>query len=155
MAKKLPVGFREYKGGYQYRFVVEGKRYSVYGSTVKECRAKELQKREEISEKIYRKGKGLKVEEYLDRWIESRELIIKSATMRTYKKLIKRISNTPIDEAGTSFGSLKLVELEAQNVRDLQKAFLQEQEYTDSEGKIVKMRKLTTRTGAHHNMESL
>lgn len=146
MAKKLPVGFREYKGGYQYRFVVEGKRYSVYGSTVKECRAKELQKREEINEKIYRKGKGLKVEEYLDRWIESRELIIKSATMRTYKKLIRRISNTPIDEAGTSFGSLKLVELEAQNVRDLQKAFLQEQEYTDSEGKIVKMRKLTTRT---------
>ena len=146
MAKKLPVGFREYKGGYQYRFVVEGKRYSVYGATVKECRAKELQKREEISEKIYRKGKGLKVEEYLDRWIESRELIIKSATMRTYKKLIRRISNTPIDEAGTSFGSLKLVELEAQNVRDLQKAFLQEQEYTDSEGKIVKMRKLTTRT---------
>ena len=128
MAKKLPVGFREYKGGYQYRFVVEGKRYSVYGSTVKECRAKELQKREEISEKIYRKGKGLKVDEYLDRWIESRELIIKSATMRTYKKLIRRISNTPIDEAGTRFGSLKLVELEAQNVRDLQKAFLQKQE---------------------------
>ena len=43
--KKLPMGFREYKGGLQYRFVVEGKRYSVYGSTIKECRAKELQKR--------------------------------------------------------------------------------------------------------------
>ena len=146
MAKKLPVGFREYKGGYQYRFVVEGKRYSVYGATVKECRAKELQKREEISEKIYHKGKGLQVEEYLERWIESRELVIKSASMRTYKKLIKRISNTPIDEAGTRFGSLKLVELETQNVRDLQKAFLQKQEYKDSEGKTVKMRKLTTRT---------
>ena len=56
MAKKLPVGFREYKGGYQYRFVVEGKRYSVYGATVKECRAKELQKREE--KKRQENGRG-------------------------------------------------------------------------------------------------
>lgn len=145
--KKLPVGFKQRPNGtFEYRFSVEGKRYSVYGASIKECRVKELEKREEVKEKIYRKGKGLRVEEYLDRWIESRELVIKSATMRTYKKLIRRISNTPIDEAGTRFGSLKLVELEAQNVRDLQKAFLQKQEYKDSEGKTVKMRKLTTRT---------
>ena len=147
MARKLPVGFKQRPNGtFEYRFSVEGKRYSVYGASIRECRVKELEKREEVREKIYRKGKGLKVEEYLDRWIESRELVIKSATMRTYKKLIRRISNTPIDEAGTRFGSLKLVELEAQNVRDLQKAFLQKQEYKDSEGKTVKMRKLTTRT---------
>ena len=127
--KKLPVGFSERPNGtYMCRFSIEGKRYSVYGATIKECRVKELEKREEIKEKIYRKGKGLKVEEYLDRWIQSRELVIKSATMRTYKKLIRRISNTPIDAAGTKFGSLKLIEVETQNVRDLQKAFLQKQE---------------------------
>lgn len=147
MPRKLPVGFKQRPNGtFEYRFSAEGKRYSVYGASIRECRVKELEKREEVKEKIYRKGKGLRVEEYLDRWIESRELVIKSATMRTYKKLIRRISNTPIDEAGTRFGSLKLVELEAQNVRDLQKAFLQKQEYKDSEGKTVKMRKLTTRT---------
>ena len=144
--KKLPMGFREHKDGLQYRFVVDGKRYSVYGKTTKECREKEQKKREEIKEKIYRNGKGLKVEEYLDRWIESRELVIKSATMRTYKKLIRRISNTPIDAAGTRFGALKLVELETQNVRDLQKAFLKKQVYKDSKGKNVTLRKLTTRT---------
>ena len=108
--KKLPVGFMERENGtYQYRFRIDGKRYAVYGSTIKECRDKELQKRKEVEEKVYRKGKGLKVEEYLDRWIESRELIIKSATMRTYKKLLRRICRTEIDAAGTTFGSLKLI----------------------------------------------
>lgn len=121
--KKLPVGFKERpNGSLEYRFSIEGKRYSVYGSTIKECREKELKKRKEIEEKVYRKGKGLKVEEYLERWIESRELVIKSATMRTYKKLLRRICRTQIDAAGTAFGSLRLIEVEAQNVRDLQKA---------------------------------
>ena len=125
--KKLPVGFMERENGtYQYRFRVDGKRYAVYGSTIKECRVKELEKREEIREKIYQKGKGLKVEGYLDRWIESRELVVKSATIRTYKKLLRRISNTKIDAAGTTFGSLKLCEVESQNVRDLQKALRSE-----------------------------
>ena len=125
--KKLPVGFMERANGtYQYRFRVDGKRYAVYGSTIKECRVKELEKREEIREKIYQKGKGLKVEGYLDRWIESRELVVKSATIRTYKKLLRRISNTKIDAAGTTFGSLKLCEVESQNVRDLQKALRSE-----------------------------
>ena len=145
--KKLPVGFKERaNGSIEYRFSIEGKRYSVYGQTVKECRVKELEKREQIKEKIYQKGKGLKVEDFLERWIESRELVIKSATMRTYKKLIRRISNTPIDAAGTRFGALKLSELETQNIRDLQKAFLEKQEYKDSKGKKVTLRKLTTRT---------
>lgn len=121
--KKLPVGFTERENGtLQYRFSVEGKRYSVYGSTIKECRVKELEKREQIKEKVYQKSKGLKVEDYLSRWIDSRELVVKSSTLRTYKKLLRRISNTPIDTAGTKFGSLKLVNIEAQNVRDLQRA---------------------------------
>ena len=125
--KKLPVGFTQRANGtFEYRFSIDGKRYSVYGSTIKECRVKELEKREQIKEKIYRKGKGLKVDEYLDRWIESRELVIKSSTMRTYKKLLRRISRTEIDAAGTKFGSLKLCEVEAQNVRDLQRALVTE-----------------------------
>lgn len=127
MAKKLPVGFKERSNGsLEYRFSIDGKRYSVYGATVKECREKELQKRSEIKEKIYHKSKGLKVEEYLERWIDSRELVIKSATIRTYKKLLRRISRTEIDAAGTTFGKLKLCEVEPQNVRDLQKALRSE-----------------------------
>ena len=46
--KKLPVGFTERDNGtFQYRFTVEGKRYAVYGATIKECRVKEFEKRED------------------------------------------------------------------------------------------------------------
>ena len=145
--KRLPVGFYERpNGSLMYQFTVEKKRYTVYGATIKECREKELVKREEISEKLYKKSKGLTVAEYLDRWIESRELVIKSATIRTYKKLLNRIKRTEIDEAGTKFGDLKLLELEAQNCRDLQKALRADQKALNKEGKEVIQKGLTTRT---------
>ena len=145
--KKLPVGFtKRSNGSFEYRFTIEGKRYSVYGATQKICKEKELQKREEIKEKIYKNSKGLKVSDYLDRWIDTRELVVKSATMRTYKKLIRRICKTEIDAAGTKFGSLKLCDLEAQNVRDLQKALRSERKTTNKKGNVVTEKALTTRT---------
>lgn len=127
--KQLPVGFTRTgrdNGTLQYRFSIDGKRYAVYGTSIKECREKELAKRDEIAKKIYKKGKGLTVNDYLDRWIDSREMVIKSATIRTYKKLLNRMKRTPIDKAGTKFGELRLVEVEAQNCRDLQKALRKE-----------------------------
>lgn len=145
--KKLPIGFSQRpNGSLVYQFSISGKRYSVYGKTIKECREKELEKRKQIEEKIYRSGKGLKVEEYLDRWIQSREPIVTSATIRTYKKLLRRICNTPIDAAGTRFGSLRLVEVEAQNVRDLQTALRKELRIKDENGKEKILKEMTTRT---------
>lgn len=38
------------KRTYEKRFTVEGKRYSVYGNTVKECMEKEVAKRKSIEE---------------------------------------------------------------------------------------------------------
>lgn len=49
MMARIPSGFTKREKDFQYRFTVEGKRYSVYGQTIKECREKELQKREEPS----------------------------------------------------------------------------------------------------------
>lgn len=145
--KSLPVGFRETANGLlQYRFSVDGKRYSVYGANVKECRVKELEKREEIKQRIYQSGKGLKMDDYLDRWIENREQSVKSATIRTYKKLIRRICVTPIDEAGTRFGYLKLSEVESQNIRDLQKALRKKLKTKDENGKSITRRSMSTRT---------
>lgn len=145
--KRLPVGFSlRSDGTLQYRFTIDGRRYYVYGASQKECRAKETAKREQIKEKIYQNGKGLKVEAYLERWIDSREPIVKSATLRTYKKLIRRICKTPIDAAGTCFGSLKLVDVEAQNVRDLQKALMKKLKVKDEKGKEVTLKKMNTRT---------
>ena len=49
MMNKLPVGFsRRDNGTLQYRFSIEGRRYTVHGSTIKECRDKEALKRLEL-----------------------------------------------------------------------------------------------------------
>jgi len=35
---KMPTGMRKNaKGGYEYRFTLDGRRYSVYGKSVREC----------------------------------------------------------------------------------------------------------------------
>ena len=46
---RLPQGFYKTEGGsIRYRFTVDGVRYSVTGQSVKDCREKEVEKREEI-----------------------------------------------------------------------------------------------------------
>lgn len=126
-------------------FTMNGKRYMVYGKTVAECRQNELKKRQEVEAGQYKSGKALTVEEYFDRWIEAKRDTVKETTLRTDRILLKRISETIIDEAGTAFGSLKLVKVEVQNVRDLQKALQRELLTKDKNGKETKRRGMTTR----------
>lgn len=122
MAKKLPPGFQNYaRGGLQYRFQIDGKRYSVYGRTVKECREKELKKRLEIEKGTYKSGRDQTCSEYFEKWQEARRGTVKETTLRVRNTLWNRISAAQIDKAGHTFGSLKLSEVETQNVRDLQK----------------------------------
>ena len=123
--KKLPQGMKYRSDGrIEYRFTVNKVRYSVYGSTVTDCREKELQKRKEIENGTYRKSKSLTVSEYMERWLDSRDGKVVSATLRTYKKLTNRINRQAIDKAGHTFGSLKLKELETENIRQLQNSLL-------------------------------
>ncbi len=51
MAKRvLSTGYRQRADGmYESRFTVAGKRYSVYGGTIKECKEKEADLREKIN----------------------------------------------------------------------------------------------------------
>lgn len=123
MAKTRTAGmYKRSDGIYSYRFTVDGKRYAVYGATMKECRQKELEKREQIEAGTYKKGKALTVSEYFKRWLDSREGAVSSATLRTYWKLTNRIKKQKIDKAGRVFGDIKLSDLETENVRQLQKA---------------------------------
>ena len=147
--KKLPVGFYERSNGkLMYQFTVEGKRYSVYGATIKECRAKELEKRQAIEEKMTEIRKGLTVEAYLDNWIEYRISVgaIKEQTARTYGKILNRIKRTVIDKDGTRFGDIRLKELEARHCKELQKALTKDCVIKDKNGKPSKQKGLTTRT---------
>ena len=117
---------RRPNGKIMCQFTIDGKRYTVYGATTEECREKELQKREEIKAGTYTRGKDLKVSEYFDQWFNSRSGAIAPSTLRTYRKLAKRIEKQKIDKAGHTFGSLKLSEIETEHVRQLQRSLLED-----------------------------
>lgn len=123
--KGLPEGFTlRADGRIMKRFTIDGKRYTVYGNNVKECKKKEEQKRSEIYTGEIKSNKVLTTGEYMDEWLKTRARNISSATMRTYKKLINRMNSQRIDAAGKKFGEIKLAKLETKHVRALQDSLL-------------------------------
>ena len=123
--KALPEGMRYKEGkGIEYRFRVEGKRYSVYGQTAKECLQKATEKEESLHAGTYKPGKDLTLTEYFDRWIEAKAGAVKETTIRTNKILFAIVRDMPVDHAGHTFGSMKLTAIEAQQIRDLQSAMI-------------------------------
>lgn len=146
MAKKLPAGMSlRADGRIVNRFTVEGKRYSVYGASVKECREKESAKREQIRAGLAKKGKDKTVGEYFAEWIAAKEGTVKPTTIRTDSILLRRMEITPIDKAGTLFGSLKLSKVETANVRALQGALQKELKFRTDKGKEKTRKGMTTR----------
>lgn len=151
MAKKkakeeLLKGMRKRpNGSIEYRFKVGEKRVSVYGESAADCIRKADEKRREIESGKYKKADVLTVSEYFDRWIDAKAGTVKETTIRTDRILLNRISETVIDKAGTKFGDLKLTKVEAQNIRDLQKALQKELKTRDKNDKVVTRRGMTTR----------
>lgn len=146
MAKKLPAGMSlRADGRIVNRFTVEGKRYSVYGTNVKECREKESAKRAQIMAGLAKKGKDKTVGEYFSEWIAAKEGTVKPTTIRTDSILLRRMEITPIDKAGTLFGSLKLSKVETANVRALQGALQKELKFRTDKGKEKTRKGMTTR----------
>lgn len=146
MAKKLPAGMSlRADGRIVNRFTVEGKRYSVYGTNVKECRERESAKRDQIRAGLAKKGKDKTVGEYFSEWIAAKEGTVKPTTIRTDSILLRRMEITPIDKAGTLFGSLKLSKVETANVRALQGALQKELKFRTDKGKEKTRKGMTTR----------
>ena len=142
--KRLPAGVsRRANGSYTLRFTVDGKRYSVYGSTITECKEKELQRREEIKKGQYKRSRDMTVKEYCERWLSNKIGTVKETTLRTDGLLIKRICDTPTP-AGP-FGDLMLNAVEAQNVKDLQRALQEPMKAKDRNGKEKTYKGLATR----------
>lgn len=82
---RLPQGVRVTKSGkYEKRFTVDGVRYSVYGATVKECTAKELEKRKALEEGRYIKNAAITFDAYFKEWSESKAKQVSPATMTNY-----------------------------------------------------------------------
>ena len=121
MAKKktLPAGFTARENGtYQYRFSIDGKRYAVYGATVKECKAKELEKREQLAAGII-SAKSMTVEKWMTTWSNGRAGRLSGSAIRTNNQHLRRACRQQIG-GGRVFGQIKLEKLEAVHVRELQ-----------------------------------
>ena len=109
-------------GLYEVKITVNGKRVSVYGKTQSEAKEKAEAKKQELKTGKYIKSDKLTFDQYYERFCDNRRGTVKPSTMRNQNKWYLPISKIVIDNAGTTFGSLKIIEIERQNVIDLQKA---------------------------------
>lgn len=109
-------------GRMEKRVTINSVRYSVFGHSMKELEAKELELRQRIAEGTRVTGKNQTVDSYFEDWIERKRDTVKGATIRSERQLYTGISRTVIDAAGTTFGSLKVREVEVRDVIALQKA---------------------------------
>lgn len=88
--KALGAGYRKrVDGRLEYRWTQDGKRYSVAGKTIEECKAKETRKR-----KILEHGANpsATLNDFFEGWIRNRDGVVKSSTIRKNKSIFKIIS---------------------------------------------------------------
>lgn len=78
---RMPAGMRKKENGlFEKRFTVEGKRYSAYGHTIKECTESETSIREMIKAGLYNNNKNVTLDTYFNEWEKSRQGIVKDST---------------------------------------------------------------------------
>ena len=119
----LPSGMRINKNGkYEIRFTMNGKRYSVYGNSKTEVKAKETARRKEIEEGTFKSAKKQTLEEFFLQWVEGRDRVVKGATWKYYFMSMQTLKKIKIDKAGTTIAKLKVVDIETQHVRMVQNA---------------------------------
>ena len=119
---RLPAGVRRRNNGrYEKRFTVNGVRYSVYSDSLDELIKEEIKKREEIQQGIYINADKITLDLFFERYEKAKSGTVKDSTLYTDKQLYKAISAFQIDRTGKTLGTLKLKEIETQNVRDFQK----------------------------------
>ena len=139
---KLPAGARKLKSGrYEQRFSVNGKRYSVYGASLKELKEKELERRAEIAAGVVRSGRELTLGKYFDQWIKNQERSVSGNTVNSYTLWFKAIKDAPISNNGDSIADIKLSKIDASHIQNLQAALLEKYvaRTTNSYISLVKM----------------
>lgn len=114
---KMPTGMRKTaKGGYEYRFTLDGRRYSVYGKSVRECQDKAQKRRREIEKGVYHRGKGLTLDDFFIRWEASRSGTVRDSTLRTDRYIYRLAADAVASDSEARLGSLKLSEIERQQL---------------------------------------
>lgn len=123
---RIPAGMRKTaRGTYESRFTIHGKRYSVYGKTVKECKEKELTRRQEIEEGLRYSGRELTLDQYFQKWEQGRLGSVRASTIRTERYIYRLAADITLSPEGCRLGAMSLDKLGTRHVRDVQTALWQ------------------------------
>lgn len=118
---KIPPGMRKtVRGTYESRFTLDGKRYSVYGKSIRECREKEEARRRELLAGLNVTGKDFTLDQYFEKWEQARLGSVRESTIRTERYIYRLVSSLPRGEDGPRFGEIRLRTLEGQHIKDAQ-----------------------------------
>lgn len=92
--KRLPKGISIRKDGrYQARYTLNGKRYTIYGKTLKEVEKKLRDAKYEIDHGIYAKPDRITVDSWYKTWVkEYRENVVRETTRISNAKAYKHVS---------------------------------------------------------------
>ena len=111
---RLAAGVRKRPDGvFEKRFTVDGRRYSVYGKTSKECIEKECMLRQQIEDGAYTKNANLTLNQYYEEWKKNRVGVVKEASALTTERIYKKYY------AG-SIGKRRIREIEKREIVQLQ-----------------------------------
>ena len=120
----LPEGFSKHRDGLRLRFYHSDKRYVVYGQTVEECYEKKKLKCAKVDEQIEDR-ENPKVKQYVEKWEARRVGQVGEATLRTQAKVSRVILAMPIESAGVCFGDIRMQNVKADDIYELQSKLLQ------------------------------
>lgn len=135
MAKRaVASGFRQRSDGkYESRFTINGKRYSVYADTLKECKEKEALARERIRAGQFIDKWNITLDRYYKEWKEARKGTIKGNTALNMESRYK-------NHIGPALGHRKLVDLEKREIVKLQKELAKKQKASTVNVTIVQLK---------------
>lgn len=137
MAKRnISTGYRQRKDGkYESRFTINGKRYSVYADTIRECKEKDAELREKIKNGLYVSNRNITLNQYYEEWKVARQGTIKGNTALNidcrYKNHIR-----------PAMGHRKVADIEKREIIQLQKQLAQKQKATTVNVTIVQIKSI-------------
>ena len=101
------------------RFTFEGKRYSVYGNSEKECEQKKEELKEALKNNLNLEKEKITLNDYYNRvWLEEQKKAVKPQTLEVYHTKWNRIKNL--------IGKKKIIKIQKADVIELQNRLLKQ-----------------------------
>lgn len=110
-------------GRYQKCFVYEGKRYSVYGTSVRDAELKKAEKIKQIEEGIANHSNP-KLNDYYEHFTELRRSNTRSATLRGQINQFNKCANIVIYNA-VPFGDMRMRDIKPKDLQTIQMALIE------------------------------